>query len=108
MIKPLGHRVLIRTEVVEEATESGIVFMGAATLKLEQAACSIGELVDYGDQAWRAFSIDFTGPPWCKRGDRVYFSRHAGARIDDPETGEGFILMNDEDICAVITGENND
>lgn len=108
MIKPLGHRILIKVETVEKTTDSGIFMMSNDTLRLEQAACSIGTLVDYGDQAWRAFSVDFTGPPWCKIGDRVYFSRHAGARIDDPETGEGYILMNDEDICAVITGEEND
>lgn len=108
MIKPLGHRVLLKVEEVDDKSEAGIITMSKETLRLEQAACSIGILVDYGDQAWRAFSSDFTGPPWCKRGDRVYFSRHAGARIDDPVTGKAYVLMNDDDICAVITGEDDD
>ncbi len=108
MIHPLGHKVLVKADSVEKTTESGIVFMTADTQKQEQAACSLGTLVDHGDQAWRAFSKDFTGNPWCKRGDRVYFSRYAGAKIDDPETGDVYVLMNDEDICAVITGEQDD
>jgi co-chaperonin GroES (HSP10) len=108
MINPLGHKVLVQADTIEKATESGIIYHTADSQLLEQAACSIGTLIDHGDQAWRAFSKDFTGTPWCKRGDRVYFSRYAGAKIDDPVTGESYVLMNDEDICAVITGEEND
>jgi co-chaperonin GroES (HSP10) len=108
MIHPLGHKVLIQADQIEKTTESGIIYHTKDSQQLEQAACSIGTLIDHGDQAWRAFSKDFTGDPWCKRGDRVYFARYAGAKIDDPVSGTAYVLMNDDDICAVITGEQDD
>ena len=106
MIKPVGHTVLIKYDEAEKMTESGIYIH--IDTRLEDASQVIGTVVDYGDQAWKAFSKDFTGEPWVKKGDRVFFARYAGKMIEDPDTEEKYMIMNDEDIRAVITGEDND
>lgn len=73
--------------------------------KVERSIEVFGTLVGAGDQAWKAFSKDFNGQPWAKIGDRVMYSQHAGRYVTDPESGEQFLIMNDDDLTAVITGE---
>jgi len=103
MIKPVGHRVLVKPDDIEDTTAGGIVLIQDE--RLEKASQVFGTLVAIGDQAWKAFSPDYTGEPWAKVGDRISYSRFAGKNLKDPETKEEFIVMNDEDVVAVITGE---
>ncbi len=104
MIKPTGHRVLIKPDKVEKTTASGIIL--GIDEKLEKGGIQRGLLVDHGDQAWRAFSIDFTGEPWANKGDYIYFSRYAGKFVQDPaDPDTEYMIMNDEDILGIITDE---
>lgn len=105
MIKPTGHRVLIKPDKVEKTYgEMNIVL--SIDEKLEKGGVQKGLLVDHGDQAWKAFSIDFSGEPWAKKGDYIYFSRYAGKFVQDPADPETeYMIMNDEDILGVITDE---
>jgi len=104
MIKPTGHRVLIKPDKVEKTTASGIIL--SIDEKLEKGGVQKGLLVDHGDQAWKAFSIDFSGKPWANKGDYIYFSRYAGKFVQDPADPETeYMIMNDEDILGVITEE---
>ncbi len=104
MIKPTGHRVLIKPDKVEKTTASGIIL--GIDEKLEKGGIQRGLLVDFGDQAWRAFSIDFTGEPWANKGDYIYFSRYAGKFVQDPaDPDTEYMIMNDEDILGIITDE---
>ena len=102
MIKPTGHRVLIKPDKVEKTTASGIIL--GIDEKLEKGGVQRGLLVDTGPQAWKAFSVDFTGDPWAENGDYIYFSRYAGKFVQDPADPETeYMIMNDEDILGVIT-----
>lgn len=105
MIKPTGHRILVKVDAASLETDWG--FQVVADEKLENAYQIIGTLVDVGSQAWKAFGPDFTGEPWAQVGDRVMFAEYAGRTVEDPETGEQYKLMNDEDITAVVTGEKD-
>jgi len=104
MIKPTGHRVLIKPDKVEKTTASGIILN--VDEKLEKGGIQTGLLVDHGPQAWKAFSIDFNGEPWATKGDYIYFSRYAGKFVKDPADPETeYMIMNDEDILGIITDE---
>lgn len=107
-IKPVGHRILVKPEDVNKRLEYDFGEAGKFKIqtdeKLERSMEIYGVLVAAGDQAWKAFGPNHSGEPWAKPGDKILFSRHAGKYVQDPETEEEFLLMNDEDITAVITG----
>lgn len=107
MIKPNGHKVIVKPDDIEEVTEGGIVLTGVINERLEKAGINRGILVAYGNQAWRAFSNDFTGMPWANVGDYVLYSKYAGKLIQDPIDGTEYMIMNDEDVLAVITEGSN-
>lgn len=105
MLTPLGHRVLVKSEDIEHQTPAGIVLVEDERLK--KAGQMRGVIVAVGDQAWKAFDKEFNGKPWAKPGDIVIYARYAGKEVEDPTTGETFIVMNDEDIVLKISeGEN--
>lgn len=104
-IRPLGHRILVQPDPIEDKLKTEWGFELLADKKLERSIDIRGTLVGAGEQAWKAFSSDFTGKPWAKVGDRILFAQHAGRFIEDPETKEEYLIMNDDDLIAVITGE---
>ena len=103
MIIPTGYRILVKPDNVEQITKSGIVLV--TDEKLERPAQHVGTLVSVGKQAWKAFSKTYDGEPWAYVGDRIIYSKYAGKFVKDPETQEEFVIMNDEDVVAIITGE---
>src|SRR5689334_15880829 len=104
MIKPAGYRVIVKPDSVEEVTESGLI-VAWENKDREQAGAYYGELSAVGPSAWKAYD---DGTPWASAGDRVCFSRYAGRYIDDPDDPDTkYILLNDEDILAVITKKGN-
>lgn len=98
MIKPCGHRVLVKPDTLETKTESGLI-LAYENYDREQASVQEGELVEVGPTAWK----DFGGVAWASVGDRVTYSRYAGRFITDPDDPEvKYVLLNDEDILAVL------
>lgn len=105
MIKPCGHRILVRQEKYEENDE---VFKRARAAGLEiakdsnvryQESVDVGVIIDVGDTAWK----DFGGAPWATIGEKVYFAKHAGKKVDDPNDKDNhYVILNDEDVVAVI------
>jgi len=90
--------VLLKADPVEAVSAGGIVMIASTEAeKLERAAQTNGTLVACGKDAWE----DYTNP-WAEVGDRVSYIKHAGKWIDDPATGEEFVLLNDIDILAII------
>lgn len=107
MITPVGHRILVKQDKLEEtddvfrsAKRAGLVFSDMDEAKRHQAAIDTGVVTAIGPSAWK----DFGTEPWCKVGDRVAFAKYAGKAIKDGE--EMFIILNDEDVVAKI-GDNN-
>ena len=100
MIKPAGYRLLVKPNDIEEVSEGGIYLMPDE--KLEKAAQTVGTLVAIGEQAWKDVS---DGKPWAKVGDCIMYARYAGKNVVDPDTKEEYVILNDQDVTAVITGE---
>lgn len=108
MLKACGHRILIKLDKLEEVDEvfksakaAGIEIVDGREKRLEQNAVDKGIVVQVGPTAFK----DFGGEPWCKVSDYIFFAKHAGKYVTDPYTKEEFVLLNDEDVCLVITKE---
>lgn len=101
--KPAGYRLVVRPDNIEEISAGGIYLN--VDEKLENAAQTKGTLVAIGDQAWKDV-VD--GELWANVGDRIMYARYAGKNIEDPLTGERYIVLNDQDVIAVILKEKND
>ena len=99
-IKPTGWRIPIKPDVLEEVTRSGIVL--ARDDNLHRSAINIGTITHIGPQAWKDYK---TGEAWAVVGDRVLFSKYAGAMVEDGSEA-GLVLCNDEDIQAIIESKN--
>lgn len=107
MLEPAGHRVLVKPENIQEtdevyasAAKAGIeIVQDRQTKRAEKASQIIGTLVAVGMNAWKAFD---GGEAWAKVGDRVTYSKYGGKFIEDPETKEEYVLLNDEDITCII------
>jgi len=103
--KPAGHRVLIQPDKVEEtdelykrAAEAGIDLSHTQEKEREDAAQTIGTILQIGDTAWKDYKCD----PWAKVGDRVAYGRYSGKVICDPDSGEELWIINDDDVQYVF------
>lgn len=101
-ITPLGYRVLIKPDIVEEKTKSGIVL--TIDKKAEQRAQVSGVILDIGPDAWS----ESKNPHCCSIGDRVLFQRYSGMRIPDDlgNMREDLLVLNDTDISAKVEYAN--
>ena len=96
-VKALGRRLIVKPDPVEEVSPGGIII--SMDKKLERAGQITGVIKSIGHLCWADLG---DGEPWAKIGDRVHFSRYAGRYIEDPETGDNDMIMNDEDVLAII------
>lgn len=107
-IKALGHRIIIRADKFDEidktvasARKSGLIVQLESEDR-EQKAVDTGIVVDIGFSAFK----DFTGEnKWCAVGDHVAYAKYSGKWVKDPVTGEELLLVNDEDLVALLTHE---
>ena len=97
-ITPVGHRVLIKPDVVEHKTESGIIVHTGQTEDRERLAQIRGVVVELGNTA---FADQPT--PWCKVGDRITFGKYSGLIYKGEETLDGheYRIINDLDVVAI-------
>lgn len=95
MLKPLGDRVVIKTLDREEVTKSGIVLPDTAAKEKPQEGKVVevgsGKLLENGQKV--ALEV--------KKGDKVIFSKYAGAEIK--VEGEEYLILSERDILAIIT-----
>lgn len=101
MVIPTGSRILVKPDPVETKTASGIVL--ALDEKLEAAASVTGTLIAVGPLAWKEFvdgTFKHVYEPFAKIGDKIQYKRYTGVSVKDPDTGEEFILMNDNDVFS--------
>lgn len=89
---PLGDRVVLKQEVAEETTKSGIVLTGQSKEKPQQAevvAVGPGGVVD-GKEVTMLVSV----------GDKVIYSKYAGTEVE--LDGEEYLVVKQNDILAII------
>lgn len=115
-MQPTGFYLLVRPDddVIEKELgkkredgmyerDSGLVIPETADsiedVQRERAAQEYGTLLAIGPIAWNDYA---DGQNWAEVGDRVCFAKYAGKFVEDPETRELLILLQDTDIVAVI------
>lgn len=114
MLIPCGHKLLVKQDELEETYKDTKILIVRENEKLERAAMQSGVIYSIGPDCWKAFrqidenGVQRNGLPWAKPGDHVLYAKYGGAIVKDPVNGEEYILLNDEDIHCVITGEQDE
>lgn len=92
-----GNRIIVKPDEVETVSEGGIITMTDAQVEGYRDQTDIGTVHMMGPAC---FIDPIMGSPdfWCKEGDRVYYAKHAGKEIIDPETDIKYVVMNDDAI----------
>lgn len=91
-IKPLGDRVLVRPDVAEEKTASGIIIPDTAKEKPQR-----GTVVAAGPgKVENGTKIDMT----VKAGDKVLYGKYSGTELN--LDGEDFLIMRESDILGIV------
>ena len=92
-IQPLGKRVLLKPDEVEETTTGGLVLPPSAS---EEQKSETGVIVKLGKGKEKGKDIVFE----VSIGDRVYFKKYSPDEVEIDN--EKYFLLNIEDILAVI------
>lgn len=115
---PVGHRVLVKKAALEErdpvfksATAAGIALPEHDDTKRREAGIDRGWVVSVGDDAFKAFyrnsNGDLTGfKPWVKPGDYIAFAKYSGMVIVDETNDNSYMVINDEDVVALLEESN--
>ena len=92
-LKPLQDRVIIKQQVAEEKTKSGILLPDAAQEKPTKGkviAVGPGKLSDKGKPMELSVRV----------GDNVYYSKYAGNDVE--VNTEKFVILRESDILGVL------
>lgn len=95
-IHPKGNRVLVRPDKLAETLGDTALFVPDEVLKQHQQAQCTGVFVEAGDEAWLDYRQAF-----AQSGERVLFAKFGGVEATGSD-GEGYRVMNDVDISAVV------
>tara|TARA_R110000868_G_scaffold79561_2_gene226337 strand:- start:20 stop:373 length:354 start_codon:yes stop_codon:yes gene_type:complete len=111
MVSVCGHRVLLDvhfdSETIEDGALQGFQLESESQRKMSMAAAVTGRVVAIGPMAWHVFDkADPDWAPWCKVEDIVYFAKYAAKYITIK--GKSYVIVNDEDIQAVILPEGEE
>lgn len=113
-IKVVLHRLLVRrdkpvdTDAVktkEAFSSSGLVIPEFIKKGLEDkegrenASMDKGVVVGIGPTAFRDYGVEVP----VNVGDYICYAKFGGKDVTDPETNEVFVVINDEDLVAILT-----
>lgn len=109
MIIPTTHRIVVKqrnlSEVREEykrASAMNLVIPETEDKKRAQGGVDQGTVVAIGPTAFRDFNTDCP----IKVGDNVAFAKYSGKVVTDPDDEKEYVLLNDEDVVAVVIKTN--
>jgi chaperonin GroES len=91
-IRPLGDKVVVKSLEAEQTTKSGIVLMGAAKEKPQEAevvAVGPGGVID-GKEIVMEVAV----------GDKILYSKYAGTEVK--YDGVEYVILRQNDILAVV------
>ena len=92
-ITPIGSRVLVSPDKVDEKTTGGLILPPTST---EDQKPETGIIVKLGEGKVKGKQMEFN----VKVGDRVYFKKYSPDELEID--GEKFLLLDAGDILAVI------
>lgn len=92
-IKPLGDRVLVKPDLAEERTASGLIIPDTAKEKPQR-----GTVVAVGPgKVENGTKIDMS----VKSGDKVLYGKYSGTEVTI--NGEELMIMRESDILGVVS-----
>ncbi len=97
-IRPVGHRVLIRTLSSERTTSGGIVIPDPVADKKDKEQIK-AVVIDYGETAWMAEGLG--GKPWAQVGDTVIIGKFSGVFVKGKDDVQ-YRIINDDEIQARV------
>ena len=106
-MKAIGHRVhLKKLKIAEKAKEGSIIIAYGDSEKAQERAQQYGVIVDIGPDVWKGYRFyqdgkPVNGTPWAQVGDLVFIQRYAGHHANDLDTGDEYLVVNDNDILCV-------
>lgn len=104
--EPIGTKILVMTDWVDENTASGLLTMPADVVERMSLAVTQGTIVAVGGAAWTDWPN--SSRPWPglipKAGDRVEIARYAGLLIEGAD-GRHYRLIHDTDVAGIKTQE---
>jgi co-chaperonin GroES (HSP10) len=114
----VGHRVVVKPYSISEhdkvfasAKKAGIELLEVDERR-QQTAVDRGVVIEVGPTAFYAFHPgNHPEPfkPWCKPGDLIGYTKNAGKLIKVSDSPEQHVLViNDEDVVAVLEEAHND
>jgi len=92
-LNPLDDRVIVKPDVAEDKTASGIYLPEGAKEKPMQGtivAVGPGKLTDTGERA----------KPSVKKGDKVIYGKYAGTEVD--VDGDTLMIMRESELLGVF------
>lgn len=92
-IQPIGNRVLVKPDEIEERTSGGLVLPPSAS---EEQRPETGTVVKLGKGKIDGKEISFE----VSVGNRVYFKKYSPDEI--LIDGDKYLLLNEEDILAIV------
>lgn len=94
----LGHRVIVKPSI-EKESKGGILI--ARDERSQAINTDKGVILFIGPDCW----FDKPNKLNVKVGDKVFYAKYGAKTIKDEDTGEFYVLMNDEDILVGYTDE---
>jgi len=92
-ISPIGNRVLVSPDKVDEKTTGGLILPPSST---EDQKPETGVVVKLGMGKVKGKEIDFN----VKIGDRIYFKKYSPDEVEID--GQKYLLLDAGDILAII------
>lgn len=99
-LKPLGRAVLVKP--YEPEKKEGLIIIPDQVQERTQMIEQRAVIIEVGDMAWYE-----DGKPRAKAGDKVLVAKFAGSMAIGTLDGQKYRMVNDRDIFALITGEQD-
>ena len=92
-LRPLGDRIVVKTEKPEEKTKSGLVLPDTAKEKPQEGkVLSVGKGKLLDDGAVKPLEI--------KPGSKVLYGKYSGTEVT--VAGEDYLILREEDVLAIV------
>ena len=116
MIEVILHRILVERDIPEDTdavtTKKEMERLGLIATKQvldelekkarrEEASMDKGHVVAIGPTAFKDYGIECP----VKVGDYITYAKFGGKDVTDPETDKTYVVINDEDVVAILRKE---
>lgn len=91
-----GHRLLLKSEPVEEVTSGGLI-LARKTIDKERVTNVYATVIEIGHDAWSDKSTDF-----CAVGDKVLIGQYTGKFETSRKDGQEYRFVTDLDIISTV------